>query len=78
MIEDEELIEENKDSLVTESAIKKEASLDSLEASLRARKVTGRVELDYNEGGRRRAVLIEITPAKGGQRIKMRRILGME
>jgi hypothetical protein len=77
MIKDE-MIENNHDFLVTESTIRKDISLDSLDIALREKKMTGKVEIDYNQGGKRQIVVRERTKATEKQRDEIRQVFGMD
>jgi len=75
---EDEMIEGNQDFFVTESTINKKVLPEDLLCTLRARKMTGRVEFHYNQGGLRRIVVVETTAANERQRDKIRQALGME
>lgn len=72
------MIEDNHDFLVTESTINKKVPADCILDTLRERKMTGRVEFHFNQGGLRRIVVVETTAANERQRDKIRQALGME
>lgn len=76
-MDDNDLIEQNHDYLVTETTIKKNISADKIIELLKARKTTGELCFDFSNGGIRKIRLSEQTKTSEQQRDEIRDILGM-
>ncbi|MGC1416776.1 MAG: hypothetical protein WA817_15935 [Candidatus Acidiferrum sp.] len=77
MMDDEEVVQANKDFLVTETTLDPKVPVDAVMLWLRSRKATGSLMVDISQGGTQRVVLLEKTKAPQGLREKVRKILGV-
>lgn len=78
MMEEDRLLETNKDYLVTESKLHKGISIDSLLALLHLRKSNAHVNIVVNNGGVAGVTVTERTKAGEKQSQEIRRIMNME
>jgi hypothetical protein len=75
--DDEQMVKENSDFLVTETTVDPKLPVDTVVAWLRERKVTGQLIVHLSQGGVQKVALVERTKALDGQRQKVREILGV-
>lgn len=74
---DNDLVEQNHDYLVTETTIRKNISADKIIELLKARGTTGELCFDFRNGGIRKIRLSEQTKANESERDEIRKILRM-
>jgi hypothetical protein len=78
-VNDENMIIDNKDYLVTESVLNPKASPEEIAAFLKKNRITGHtVTTHMREGGIQRIVVTEKTLARENRREKLRNSLDME
>lgn len=77
-MDDNDLIEQNHDFIVTETTIKRNVSAEKLIELLKARKTTGELCFDFAKGGIRKIRLSESTKANEEQRDEIRKIVGFD
>jgi hypothetical protein len=75
--DDEQMVKENSDFLVTETTVDPKLPVDTVVAWLRERKVNGQLIVHLSQGGVQKVALVERTKALDGQRQKVREILGV-
>ncbi len=76
-MEDEEMVKENQDYLVTETTVDPKLPVDKVVAWLRARKATGQLTFHLTQGGIQKVALTEKTKTAEGKREQVREILGV-
>ncbi len=76
-MEDEEMVKENQDFLVTETTVDPKLPVDKVVAWLRLRKATGQLIFHLTQGGIQKVALVEKTKTAEGKREQVRSILGV-
>ena len=77
-MEEQDVVKNNVDSLVTDTTLDPRASADEILAVLKKRKTTGQLVFHLSQGGLQRIALTEKTKANDMQAEKIREILGFE
>jgi hypothetical protein len=76
-MEDEQAVKVNQDFLVTETIVDPKLPLETVDKWMRQRKTTGRLCVDYSQGGLQKVSLVEKTKAKDGIRATVRKLFGV-